>query len=38
MSIEIGLCDKGQKSNLQTLSFTAERNEGNCYEHTKPNE
>ena len=30
--------EKGQKSNLQTLNFTARRNGGNCYEHTNANE
>jgi hypothetical protein len=37
LHVRIGLCDKGQKNNLQTLSFTA-GNGGNFYEHTNTNE
>ena len=29
--------EKGQESNLETLSFTGKRNGGNCYEHTNAN-
>ena len=35
--VRIGLFEKGQESNLQTLSFTAKRNGGNCYEHSDAN-
>jgi hypothetical protein len=30
--------EKGPESNLQTPSFTAKRNGGNCYEHTNAKE
>jgi hypothetical protein len=38
LHVRIGLCDKGQKNNLQTLSFAAERNGGNFYERINSNE
>jgi Alpha-acetolactate decarboxylase len=34
----IRLFEKGQESNPQTLSFTAKRNRGNCYEDTNANQ
>jgi hypothetical protein len=35
--VRIGPFEKGQESNLETLSFTGKRNGGNCYEHTNSN-